>query len=92
VALRILRMYVGFLYGLVLTELQEVVADPDVTDDMLRLGLQRLPAKEFPLLRSLASDLAAYDGEQELDLGLDIFFNGLRTTLTDLQADSDDRG
>ena len=54
VALQIHRIYVGFLYGHILTELQEVVVNPDETDDLLRLGLHRLPPREFPLLRSLA--------------------------------------
>ena len=76
-ALRIYRTYSGFLYGHILAELQEVVVDPDETDDLLRLGLQRLPVREFPLLRGLASDLAGYDGAAELDRGLDLFFAGL---------------
>ncbi len=76
-ALRIYRLFLGFLYGHILTELQELVAEPDETDDLLRLGLHRLPLREFPLLRGLASELAHYDGGQELDHGLDILFAGL---------------
>lgn len=80
-ALHAYRLFMGFLQGHVLTELQERVIDPDETDDLLRLGLHRLPAREFPRLRSLAAELAAYDGEQELDEGLDIVIGGLRGQL-----------
>lgn len=53
-ALHASRLFVGFLSGHVLTELQERVHDPAETDDLLRLGLHRLPAGELPRLRSLA--------------------------------------
>jgi hypothetical protein len=74
------RALFGFLHGHVLNELQELVDNPDETDDLLRLGLHRLPIGEFPLLRSLASVLAAYDGAAELERGLDILLTGLATT------------
>ncbi len=77
-ALRAYRLYVGFLYGSVLNELQERVPSPDESDDLLRLGLYRLAAREFPRLRGLATELAAYDGVQELDEGLDVVLAGLR--------------
>ena len=76
-ALRVYRAYFGFLYGHVLTELQEVVANPEESEDLLRLGLHRLPPQEFPLVRSLAAELAHYDGAAELDQGLDILLTGL---------------
>ena len=76
-ALHVYRAYFGFLYGHVLTELQELVADPEEADDLLRLGLHRLPPREFPLIRSLATALATYDGTAELDRGLDILLSGL---------------
>ena len=81
-ALHIYRALFGFLHGHVLNELQELVDNPDETDDLLRLGLYRLPPGEFPLLRSLAPVLAAYDGAAELERGLDILLTGLTTTLT----------
>jgi AcrR family transcriptional regulator len=81
-ALHIYRALFGFLHGHVLNELQEIVDNPDETDDLLRLGLYRLPPGEFPLLRSLAPVLAAYDGAAELERGLDILLTGLTTTLT----------
>jgi AcrR family transcriptional regulator len=76
-ALHIYRALFGFLYGHILNELQEVIENPDETDDLLRLGLYRLPIGEFPLLRNLAPDLARYDGAAELDRGLDILLSGL---------------
>jgi AcrR family transcriptional regulator len=81
-ALHIYRALFGFLHGHVLNELQELVEKPEETDDLLRLGLHRLPIGEFPLLRSLAPVLAAYDGAAELERGLDILLTGLTATLT----------
>jgi len=80
-ALQVYRLYIGFLYGHMLTELQELVADPEETSDLLRLGLHRLPAREFPLVRGLAAELAGYDGAAELDQGLAVLFAGLTTKL-----------
>jgi len=80
-ALHAYRLYVGFLHGHLFNELQERVHDPDETDDLLRLGLHRLPPREFPRLRSLAAELAAYDGAEELDEGLNIVLGGLRYQL-----------
>ena len=81
-ALHIYRAFFGFLNGHLLNELQELVENPDETDDLLRLGLHRLPLGEFPLLRSLARALAAYDGATELESGLDILLTGLAATLS----------
>ncbi|WP_454197811.1 TetR/AcrR family transcriptional regulator C-terminal domain-containing protein [Nocardia sp. Marseille-Q1738] len=82
-ALHIYRAVFGFLYGHVLNELQEIVERPEETDDVLRLGLHRLPIGQFPLLRELAPVLAAYDGAAELERGLDILLTGLTATLPD---------
>ncbi|MBF6327652.1 TetR/AcrR family transcriptional regulator C-terminal domain-containing protein [Nocardia transvalensis] len=81
-ALHIYRALFGFLYGHVLNELQEIIERPEEPTDLLRLGLQRLPLGEFPLLRGLAPELAAYDGVTELERGLDILLAGLTTTIT----------
>ena len=81
-ALHIYRALFGFLHGHILNELQELIENPDETDDLLRLGLHRLPVSEFPLLRSLAPVLAGYDGAAELERGLDILLAGLTSTLT----------
>jgi len=80
-ALHIYRALFGFLYGHVLTELQEIVERPEETDHVLRLGLYRLPIGEFPHLRDLAPTWASYDGLAELDRGLDILLSGLATRL-----------
>jgi AcrR family transcriptional regulator len=80
-ALHIYRALFGFLHGHVRDELQELTVSPDGTDDLLRLGLHRLPAGDF-LLRGLAPVLTAYDGAAELERGLDILPTGLTTTLT----------
>jgi AcrR family transcriptional regulator len=85
-ALHIYRAFFGFLNGHVLNELQELVENPDETDDLLRLGLHRLPIGEFPLLRSLAHALACYDGAAELERGLDILLTGLAANLSPLGA------
>jgi AcrR family transcriptional regulator len=87
-ALHIYRSLIGLLQGHVLNELQELVDNPEETDDLLRLGLHRLPLKEFPLLRSLAPDLANYDGEAELERGLDILLTGVRATYSHMAAPS----
>jgi AcrR family transcriptional regulator len=81
-ALHIYRALFGFLHGHILNELQEIVERPEETDDLLRLGLHRLPIREFPILRGLAPVLASYDGAAELERGLDILLTGLATTLT----------
>lgn len=81
-ALHAYRLYFGFLFGHVLNELQEHVHDPEESTDLLRLGLHRLPAREFPRLRGLAGELATYDGLHELDEGLDIVLAGLRRKIT----------
>jgi AcrR family transcriptional regulator len=81
-ALHVYRAFFGFLNGHVLNELQELVENPDETDDLLRLGMYRLPLSEFPMLRSLAHDLACYDGTAELERGLDILIAGLAATLS----------
>ena len=88
-ALHAYRLYIGFLSGHVLNELQERrVQDPNESDDLLRLGLYRLPVREFPRLRALAGELTGYDGEQELDEGLDIILAGLRQRTTLREADA----
>jgi AcrR family transcriptional regulator len=81
-ALHIYRVLFAYLYGHILTELQEVVERPDETDHVLRLGLHRLPVTEFPHVRSVAAALASYDGAAELDRGLDLLIPGLASALS----------
>ena len=80
-ALHVYRSFYGFIQGHVLNELQEVLENPEETDDLLRLGLHRLPIREFPRLRSLAPVLAAYDGAAEFERGMDILLTGLHAQL-----------
>lgn len=80
-ALHVYRSFYGFIQGHVLNELQELVENHEETDDLLRLGLHRLPIREFPRLRGLAPALAAYDGAAELERGMDILLTGLRAQL-----------
>ena len=80
-ALHVYRSFFGFLQGHILNELQELVENPEETDDLLRLGLHRLPVHSFPLLRGLAPVLAHYDGAAELERGLDIILTGLQAQI-----------
>ena len=85
-ALHVYRAYYGFLYGHILNELQEYIVDPEENEALLRLGLHRLPAKDFPRLRALAPVLADYDGEAELDQGITILLSGLESQLSRASA------
>ena len=76
-ALRIYRMVFGSMQGHVLNELQTLVVNDEEPEPLLRLGLHRLPLREFPRIRQLAPVLAAYDGEAELDRRMDIMITGL---------------
>lgn len=76
-ALRIYRLFYGSMQGHVLNELQTLIANHEETDPLLRLGLHRLPLREFPRLRNLALVLASYDGAEELERRLDILLTGL---------------
>jgi len=80
-ALHAYRAYFALLYGHVLNELQESVADPDETEHLLRLGLHRLPTGQFPVIRQLAAELSHYNGAVELELGLDMLMIGLQAQL-----------
>ena len=80
-ALHIDRVLFAYLYGHVLTELQEIIERPEETDHVLRLGLHRLSITDFPHLRALATALASYDGAAELDRGLDLILPGLASAL-----------
>ena len=81
-ALHIYRVLFGYLYGHILTELQEVIERPEESDDVLRLGLHRLAITEFPQVRALARALGSYDGAAELDRGLDLLLIGLAATVS----------
>ncbi len=53
--------------------------NPEETDDLLRLGLHRLPRAQFPRLRALASELASYDGAAYRVQGVELMLTGLQT-------------
>lgn len=80
-ALHAYRTYYGFLLGHLLNELEELVVNPDEDEAGLRMGLHRLPEKDFPHLRDLAALLLAYDGKAELDQGMTIVLQGLQSQL-----------
>jgi hypothetical protein len=80
-ALHVYRLFFGLLHGHVLNELQEVVDNREETVDLLRLGLHRLPLREFPLLRGLAGVLVDDHGAAEVERGLDVLLSGLKTQL-----------
>ncbi|MHA7284659.1 TetR/AcrR family transcriptional regulator C-terminal domain-containing protein [Arthrobacter sp. MDT3-44] len=90
-ALHAYRTYYGFLLGHLLNELEEVVVDPDEDETGLRMGLHRLPEKDFPHLRDLAPLLLAYDGQAELDQGVTIVLQGLQSQLHAAGSRSDHR-
>jgi len=77
-ALHAYRLFFGFLHGHILGELQELVDNPEETEDLLRLGLHRLAPGEFPQLRTLATDLADYDGTTQLRQGVEMMLTGLQ--------------
>ena len=70
---------VGFLHGHILDELQEIIDNPDEADDLLRLGLHRLPRREFPRIRAVAPELASYDGAAHLQQGVEMMITGLQS-------------
>ena len=80
-ALHIYRALPGFLHRHILNS-RNSPGNPGETDDLLRLGLHRLPIGEIPPLRGLACVLVGYDGPAEPERGPGILLAGLTTTLT----------
>jgi len=78
-ALHAYRLFFGFLHGHVLDELQDLIDNPDEAEDLLRLGLHRLPRREFPRIRALAPELASYDGAAHLQQGVEMMITGLQS-------------
>ncbi|MGW6708259.1 TetR/AcrR family transcriptional regulator [Streptomyces sp. NPDC054956] len=70
-ALRLYRSFLSWVLGFIIVDLRAVVDDPSETEPAFRLGLHRLPAREFPRLRSLGPELARRGGEPELVAGVD---------------------
>ncbi|MFF4392676.1 MULTISPECIES: TetR/AcrR family transcriptional regulator [unclassified Streptomyces] len=76
-ALKLYRAFVSWVLGYIVVELREVVDDPDEPDPAFRLGLHRLPARDFPRLRALGPALAVRGGEEQLGVGLDALLDRL---------------
>ncbi|MFB7667222.1 TetR/AcrR family transcriptional regulator [Kitasatospora sp. NPDC056138] len=70
-SLMVYRMFVAWNLGCLLVDKRQVIDNPDEPDPMLRLGLHRLAADQYPRLRALVPLLADYDDQQELLDGLD---------------------
>ena len=70
------RAVTAWLLGYAFVELRTVVNNPDEPEPAIRLGLHRMPAQEFPLLRATAPALAERAGEQSLADGLDALLVG----------------
>ncbi|MDH6130155.1 TetR family transcriptional regulator [Kitasatospora sp. GP82] len=76
-ALTVYRTFVAWNLGCLLVDKRQVIDNPDEPDPLLRLGLHRLPATQYPRMRALVPLFAEYDAEQELITGLDSLLNSL---------------
>ncbi|MET9516842.1 TetR/AcrR family transcriptional regulator C-terminal domain-containing protein [Streptomyces sp. NPDC002994] len=69
-AVRIHRAFTAWLLGFLLTELRAMDDQPDEPEPAFRLGLHRIPERDFPRLRATAITLADRGGPAELAAGL----------------------
>ncbi|WP_030243984.1 TetR/AcrR family transcriptional regulator [Streptomyces sp. NRRL S-350] len=76
-ALTVYRTFVAWNLGCLLVDKRQVVDNPEEPDPVLRLGLHRLPAAEYPRLRALVPRLAEFDDEREMLAGLDSLLDGM---------------
>ncbi|MFB7512368.1 TetR/AcrR family transcriptional regulator [Streptomyces sp. NPDC056144] len=76
-ALRVYRAFISWVLGYIVIDLRAVVDDPDEPDPAFRLGLHRLPARDFPMLRAYGPALADRGGEEQLAAGLDALLDAL---------------
>ncbi|MFJ7958857.1 TetR/AcrR family transcriptional regulator [Streptomyces sp. NPDC096319] len=76
-ALRVYRAYISWVLGYIVIDRRAVVDDPDEPDPAFRLGLHRLPARDFPMLRAYGPALAERGGEEQLAAGLDALLTRL---------------
>jgi AcrR family transcriptional regulator len=65
------RAVTAWVLGFTLAELRATVDDPEEPDPAFRLGLHRMPAREFPRLRAVTPSLAKQGGLRDLAIGLD---------------------
>ncbi|MFE5792679.1 TetR/AcrR family transcriptional regulator [Streptomyces sp. NPDC056503] len=76
-ALRVYRAFISWVLGYIVIDLRAVVDDPEEPDPAFRLGLHRLPARDFPMLREYGPALAERGGEEQLTAGLDALLTSL---------------
>ncbi|MER7674399.1 TetR family transcriptional regulator [Kitasatospora sp. NPDC096128] len=76
-ALTIYRTFVAWNLGCLLVDKRQVVDNPDEPDPVLRLGLHRLPAADYPRLRALVPRFADFDDRAEMLAGLDSLLDGM---------------
>ncbi|MGI5482131.1 TetR/AcrR family transcriptional regulator [Streptomyces lavendofoliae] len=74
------RAFTAWLLGYLLVDLRAMADAPEEADPELRLGLHRLPADDFPLLRASAPSLAGRGGEAELSTGVDALLDRVTAT------------
>ncbi|MDH6708893.1 AcrR family transcriptional regulator [Kitasatospora sp. MAA19] len=70
-ALTVYRAFVAWNLGCLLVDKRQVVDNLAEPDPVLRLGLHRLSAADYPRLRALVPRFADFDPEAELLTGLD---------------------
>lgn len=72
------QTYTAYLAGSLLVQFREVVEeDPSEPDVLVKLGLHRLPAPQFPRLRRDVPVLARLDQDHAFERGLDLVLDGL---------------
>ncbi|MFD8753648.1 TetR/AcrR family transcriptional regulator [Kitasatospora sp. NPDC059577] len=76
-ALAVYRTFVAWNLGCLLVDKRQVVDNPDEPEPVLRLGLHRLPAADYPRLRALAPRFTEFDDDAELLAGLDSLLDGM---------------
>ncbi|MFE4519461.1 TetR/AcrR family transcriptional regulator [Kitasatospora sp. NPDC056783] len=76
-SLTVYRTFVAWNLGCMLVDKRQVVDNPSEPDPVLRLGLHRLPAADYPRLRALVPRFADFDDDAEMLAGLDSLLGGM---------------
>ncbi|WP_316527755.1 TetR/AcrR family transcriptional regulator [Kitasatospora brasiliensis] len=76
-SLTVYRTFVAWNLGCLLVDKRQVVDNPNEPDPVLRLGLHRLPAADYPRLRALVPRFAEFDDDAEMLAGLDSLLDGM---------------